>query len=231
MELKFDEKKHEYRVGKKKLTSVTRFVKQFFEKFDTKKIAKYCAKSRRTKGELNSKGKPINAWDIKKEWIATAQAGTDIHNEIESFINGTNISPLHTKTEQALAFLDDKYGFEFVSAEERIHSEDLGLAGTIDVIIAKPDSKKITLIDWKSNKKLRFSGTRRDINPINLVLPDCNFSHYTLQLSIYAYIMEKAYGLEIDELILVHLMEDSYKEYKIDYRKDLVEVMLEWQKK
>lgn len=42
-------------------------------------------------------------------------------------------------------------------------------------------------------------------HPLTEEFPDCNFIHYSLQLSIYKYILEKLYGMKITGCYLVIL--------------------------
>jgi len=72
-------------------------------------------------------------------------------------------------------------------------SEDgiIHLAGQIDLLVK--DGNDITLLDYKTNRELKMksgydSRTRKYSMmryPLNNVM-DCNFMHYTLQLSTYA---------------------------------------------
>ena len=64
-------------------------------------------------------------------------------------------------------------------------------------------------------------------------LEDCNFMHYTLQLSTYAWMVQKLNpNFFIKDLILVHFdHEDNQTVYHINYLKDEVEKMLRWYKR
>ena len=99
------------------------------------------------------------------------------------------------------------------------------ISGTIDVLLVKDNDAVI--IDWKSNrneikfesgyyKKDKATGEltslwipfkRYMIYPLDDI-EDCNGSHYTLQLSLYAALAE-LFGLVIKGLILFHIR-DSY---------------------
>ena len=65
--LKYYAKSHKYKIGRKELTSVTTFVKKFFNPFD-KKVAKYVAKKRRREGETK-----LTAYVVRREWKAKAE--------------------------------------------------------------------------------------------------------------------------------------------------------------
>ena len=223
-ELKFNEKKHQYTIDKKVLTSVTTFVKKFFKPFDVKQISKYCAKARRNKGEK------VTAYDVRREWKATAKEGTRIHELIEMYIMCENkkisVTQTNTKALVGADFFDDlmlKYPDYTPVAEERVYDEELGIAGTIDLVLYG-ENGEVVLVDWKTNKKIRTSGTKTSIG--TAVVKDCSLTHYTLQLSLYAYILERK-GFKPEKLSIAHLTEDGCNEVVMDYRKDLIELMIE----
>ncbi len=60
-------------------------------------------------------------------------------------------------------------------------------------------------------------------------LPDCNYWHYSLQLNVYRYILERYYGLTISDMYLVILHPDqpSYKRMRLNRMDEEVEAMIE----
>ena len=64
-------------------------------------------------------------------------------------------------------------------------------------------------------------------------LDDCNFMHYTMQLSTYAWMIQQLNpDFVIKDLILVHFdHNDNQIVYHLDYLKDEVERMLRFHKK
>ena len=56
---------------------------------------------------------------------------------------------------------------------------------------------------------------------------DCNFNHYSLQLSLYRYILEKFYGLKIRNQLIAHLKDDSVDAIVTPYMKDEIIAMLD----
>lgn len=60
-------------------------------------------------------------------------------------------------------------------------------------------------------------------------LPDTNYWHYTLQLNVYKWILEKYYGLEVADLYLVILHPDnsSYRRMRLNILEEEVEDMIE----
>ncbi len=60
-------------------------------------------------------------------------------------------------------------------------------------------------------------------------LPDTNYWHYTLQLNIYRWLLEKHYNLKISEMALVvlHPNNKSYVRYKLNKLVEEVDDMME----
>ena len=64
------------------------------------------------------------------------------------------------------------------------------------------------------------------IKPPSYDLMDCNYIHYSLQLSLYRYILEKYYGLKVEKLLMIHLLEYDYAEYQCDYlQSDIIQML------
>lgn len=121
--------------------------------------------------------------------------------------------------------------------EKRTYSYEHLVAGTIDCLLVK--GKQFIIVDWKTNKdELKFvSGYYKKVNgikttqwvdkkeylfkPINY-LENCKGVKYTLQLSLYAYILE-LWGLQCIGLVLYHIRMIP----KIDrHGKDYIETIL-----
>lgn len=188
---------------------------------------------------------------ILDEWDKTnresCDRGTKIHSEIEhSFYNHPKNISLQKfgiggkfECRKDYSDLDLDYG---VYPEYLIYYESpdhiLKLAGQIDLIIKQGND--IFLVDHKTNKKIDQKGwfdtkTKSSTKmkyPLNN-LDDCNFSHYTLQLSTYAWMLQQRHPeFVIKDLILNHY-DHSYNNtlYHCDYLKNDVERMLAYYKK
>lgn len=109
----------------------------------------------------------------------------------------------------------------------------LKVAGQVDLIIK--DGYDITILDWKTNRKIdqesyfdRGTKKRQMMKfPLDNI-QDCNFYHYTLQLSLYAYLLQKINPkFKIKKLVIVHFDHDGNEtEYQCDYLKEDVARML-----
>lgn len=110
-----------------------------------------------------------------------------------------------------------------IYAEIGVYDDTYGISGLIDILCLNHDTQEFIILDWKTNKApLRFdSGYFKkdeygllDLN--NWVAQDKTFNyplehladstgnHYTMQLSIYAYLVS-TWGYKLKKLILCHI--------------------------
>ena len=111
--------------------------------------------------------------------------------------------------------------------------EGLRIAGQADLIVK--NGNDISILDWKTNKEIKkrsFFNKAKKKNvtmkfPLNNI-EDCNYQHYTLQLSLYAYILQQLNPeFNIKELKIVHIARDGKQTvYDLQYRRDDVIRML-----
>lgn len=114
----------------------------------------------------------------------------------------------------------------------------LRVAGQIDLLIK--DGNDIIIADYKTNKEIKKHSyfDKNKFSRIMMKYPlnnieDCNFYHYSLQLSTYAYLLQQIKPeLNIKKLMLIHIdHDDKITEYTVDYLKNDVERMLKHYKK
>lgn len=187
----------------------------------------------------------LDMWD--EENRKSCERGTKIHEEIEhSFYDNPNDISLQKfglggkfECRKDYSELDLEYG---VYPEYLIYRESddgiLRIAGQVDLIVKQ--GNEITIIDHKTNKKIdQKSGfdtaTKSNAKmkfPLNNLM-DCNFYHYTLQLSTYAWILQKINpNFIIKDLILNHYDHKGNNTlYHCEYLKQDVEKMLYHYKK
>ncbi|MBR1453866.1 MAG: PD-(D/E)XK nuclease family protein, partial [Lachnospiraceae bacterium] len=100
--------------------------------------------------------------------------------------------------------------------EWHIFDMDLKIAGTIDLICR--NGSHFDIYDWKRSRKASPNETvwRNGINGLEHV-PDIGFYHYALQQNLYKYILEKNYGVNVDNMYIVvlHPMFGDYQKFKI----------------
>ncbi len=187
----------------------------------------------------------LDAWD--EENRKSCERGTRIHADLEnSFYNKNkdiDISKFEIggkfTCEKGRTELDMEYG---IYPEYLIHrvSPDgkLCLAGQIDLLVKK--GNKLIIGDYKTNKKIEMksffdSKTKKSVMmkyPLNNI-QDSNYWHYCLQLSTYAWMLQKYNPeFEIEDLVLIHFdHSDNMTVYHLPYLKDEVVKMLAFYKK
>nr|DAW84392.1 MAG TPA: Exonuclease V [Caudoviricetes sp.] len=187
--------------------------------------------------------------EILSEWDKankdSCERGTKIHAELENqyYKKPKNISlqkfGLGGKFECRKDYtnLDIENG---VYPEYLIYMEDgiLKVAGQIDLLIK--NGNDIYIVDYKTNKKIdQKSGfdttTKKNatmLYPLNNLM-DCNYMHYTMQLSTYAYMLQKLNPeFVIKQLIMVHYDHDGKETiYNLDYLKEEVSRLFTFHKK
>ena len=187
----------------------------------------------------------LDLWD--EENRKSCERGTKIHLDIENsfYTKAKDISlqkfGIGGKFECKKDYpeLDLQYGaypeyLIYYESDDKV----IRLAGQIDLIVKS--GNEIYLVDHKTNKKIEQksgynSSTRSSVKmkyPLNN-LPDCNFYHYTMQLSTYAWMLQKINpNFIIKDLILNHYDHNGKNTlYRCQYLKDEVEKMLYFHKK
>ena len=226
--------KDKWAIEKKSLLNTKKFDKVLLELHDI------------SENDFNREQQAIlDTWD--EENRKSCERGTKIHAELEnSFYNkkkDIDISKYHIggkfECKKDYYILDIENGVYPEYLISRV-SEDgkLRIAGQIDLLVKK--GNKITIGDWKTNKKIDIksffdskSKTSAKMKyPLNH-LDDCNYNHYTLQLSTYAWMIQKLNPeFEIEDLVLVHFdHNDNMTVYHLPYLKEEVIKMLSHFKK
>lgn len=182
----------------------------------------------------------LDEWDNENH--KSCERGTKIHADLENSFYSKKKDISLSKFEiggkfecrKDYAKLDLENGVYPEYLISRV-SEDgkLRIAGQIDLLVKK--GNKITIADWKTNKKIETksffnSKTKTSVKmkfPLNN-LDDVNYWHYTLQLSTYAWMVQKLNPeFEIEDLVLVHFDHaDNMTVYHLPYLKNEVIKML-----
>lgn len=226
--------KSDFDIEKKSLLNTKKFNKTILEAYDI------------DENLFNKEQQAIlDTWD--EENRRSCERGTKIHAELENsfYKKGKDIDLSKyqiggkfecRKDHTALDLENGVYPEYLIS---RVSDDGkLRIAGQIDLLIKK--GNKIIIGDWKTNKEIKMKSffdknTRSTVKmkfPLNH-LDDVNYWHYTLQLSTYAWMIQKLNPeFEIEDLVLVHFdHNDNMTVYHLEYLKDEVERMLAFYKK
>jgi hypothetical protein len=214
--IKFYPEPHIYTIDNTPIPSVSTIISKFFPEFDA-----FTAAGRL--GPTNPLfGLPVHEivemWDQKGK--EAANHGTFLHKQIENYYLG---KPYQRVQEFAHfeQFVSEHRNLNPFRTEWRIFDEHYHIAGTIDLVSKTRDGFEI--YDWKRSKKVvnPVSGEPIEFNQWGTGigslahLDDTSFNKYSLQQSIYKYILEENYGIVVSRMFLVVLYPEYGQYYKV----------------
>lgn len=221
-----------FKIEKKRLLDTKKFDKSYYLKTYNLDETKFNS----TQQDI------LDKWQLENS--KSCERGTAIHAGIEQGFLDSGICELQKyglggkfNVRAGDVPLDEEKG---VYPEYLIHVDDgdLHLAGQIDLLIK--DGEDIYIYDWKTNKEIKTKSAfdTKTKSTIKMKYPlgdidDCNFSHYTLQLSMYAWMIQfNNPDLSIKRLKLVHFDHNNNRtEYEVEYKKSTVERLIRYWKK
>jgi len=234
--IQFFEEGHKYIVDLEpdtKYTSVTTWIHEHFDKFDSDKVIEKMISGPGWKKGHKYWG--MTPDQIKAQWNSNKDsvsgAGTDLHYEIECFNNnkrfrfeytnadlfdfynaneGENLPNKPLEWQYFINFIKDHPYLRPYRTEWTVYNEDIKISGSIDMVYQNPDDT-LSIYDWKRSKGITRINTfnKFALTPCICHLPDSNFWHYALQLNMYKYILESKYNKTVKELYLVRLHPDA----------------------
>ncbi len=253
--IKFYQKGHKYTITtdiKSKYTSVTTWNHSHFPKFDADSIIANMMKGKNWNPDNKYWG--MTPEQIKASWntnsSSVATAGTNLHYEIECFMNNKvlqfdythkellNEYNLMKKSDNAeewdffINFVKDFPDLKPYRTEWMIYHEDVKLAGSIDMVYENPDGT-LSIYDWKRSKEINPNNNFGKFALTDGIthIPDTNYWHYALQLNTYKTILEQKYGKIIKDLYLVRIHpsnpKKTYDLIKLPILKEEMELLFE----
>jgi len=223
MDIKFDPVKHIYTnvYTGEEYTSVTRFLNQFKPKFDDVSAA-----TRVSLREGSSVQDVLSRW--KDENKKSQEYGTNIHQVLEKFMTEGECEPENTtlcKAFKKIFNLRKKDGLEI---EKLTFLHDYKLAGTADII--SPEGAYFDVFDMKTNKKFNYSSKYDEYMLYPLThLPACEFTLYSLQISLYAYAYHTMTGRKFRKAAIFYWDRDTetFSSIPVMYMKREIEHLLQ----
>ena len=225
--LSFDPAEHIYLYdGRIQLTAVSNVVNQFFKKFDSIEISEKVARR-----DGISQCEVLEEWDYKGQ--ESREIGTFLHAQIESLLSDKQISMstrflyngeyIKVKKEvfinKEISYLKNFLKENSITpfrVEWHIFDLELNIAGTIDLLCRK--GNRFEIFDWKRSSKASPNEPvwQYGVNGLEKVA-DISFYHYALQQNLYKYILEKNYGIVVENMYIVvlHPAFSNYQLYKI----------------
>jgi hypothetical protein len=241
--IRFEDEGHLYIVdGDASYKSVTTVVSDFHEHFN----ANEAIRKMRLSGKKFQPGEAyynMTDAEIKKLWkengIKASTAGTLMHFNIECFYNRNPFE--HPDLPELNLFL--KYEEEHVKplglvpfrTEWYIFDKEVRIAGSVDMIYRREGGpeNEIYIYDWKRvnplSKENSFSNMKEPFDRF----PDCKYCHYSVQLNIYCYILEKCYGMKVMgmALVVLHELNDNWIVEPVGRLDEDIHLVMETRKK
>lgn len=210
-------------------TSVTTFIGAYKKPFDKDKWSKHVANR-----DGLSQEEVLNKWS---QITTTSQNwGTNVHLIMENYIKYKKIEKGYedfidsfVKKTKGVILPDSD-----ILSEELLYSHEHKLAGTADLIVVSGNIFHV--LDFKTNKKFNYINKYNEYfyEPIDH-LPQCEFTTYTIQLSIYAWMYEQLTKKKCSGLKVFYLRDFNdkifWQEIPMLYAKDTVNTLLEDRKK
>lgn len=239
MTVKFIEENHEYvtisESMRKDWISVTSLISALKQPFDAKGTAKKVSKNKKSKWYGKTPEEIERIW--KNEADRSTELGHFYHTQREEdlkwiadiILDGTKLdiyNPIYNEEGHKIAISQNL--IPGLYPEHLVYLESVGVIGQIDKLIIP--SGYIDIDDYKTNKEIKMSSFKNYEgipvmmkNPVSH-LEDCNFNHYALQLSMYAYMVNKHNpNLKVRNLRIVHVLfeedhldDNGYPVYKKD---------------
>ncbi len=228
--IKFYSEKHIYSIDGVPAFSASTIISRFFPEFDAWGKARALRPSNPLFGyEVNE---IVQIW--KERGLEAASLGTFLHEQIEKFY----LNQEYVETEefyQFKNFVENHPDIEPYRSEWRIFDDNIGVAGTIDLIVKSEQG--FDIYDWKRSKKIinPFEGKPIEIDTWGKVgigklnhIDDTSYNRYCLQQSLYKYILEQNYGIEVNNMFLIVMNPeyDNYYKVSVPYLRNEIEHIL-----
>jgi len=183
----FTEADHRYTDDRGELyKSVSTLVHEYAQPFDAKSTA----------ARMESQGRGdatalIESWDATRD--EACEYGTRVHETAEAALRN-DPPPRKPRDEKERRAFQAVWKFckeqiltrlQVLSIEQILFNPRYYICGTADLLCRRPDGS-LLILDWKTNREIKREGFKGVMmrDPVSH-LPDCNLSHYSLQLNIY----------------------------------------------
>ncbi len=214
------------------LISCTTFIKKFQQEFKKEYWLKKKAKEYQISPEQlddqwsrdSNTGKTRGT--LLHKFLENLWCGKEYPIEYPKFIHTLNSLEFITfhKTFERLKgfaenFVQDYSHLVPVKLEVVLGDSDLGIAGQCDVLFWDTEKECLVLADYKSDKRIDIANQYQNMKKPLTHLSDCNYNKYTVQLSVYRYLIEKNTDLKIGYNMIVWFQakNDNYEVIEVPY--------------
>lgn len=246
--IQFDESGHVYKVfcednnGDTKLKfkpiSVTTLIHKYQKPFDVESNSLRVAQR-----------EGVSQDEIKKRWRTqnreACNYGSKMHSVVERIFNGEFVDDTNFNINEKVVLAQINKVVEKMKtkpydweSEKIVFDPSINVAGTVDLLGKNKDTGDYIIIDWKTNKRIRFENEYGEnfLSPID-ELPDCEFNIYGLQLSMYEKILKDGGFIpkeaNVKKFICHFHSEDGVHFHEVDNRfvEPMNKMLADWKKK
>ena len=208
--------------------STTRFIEKFKNKFDP------IAQSEKSSRNRKSKWFGIAPEKIREIWEAETQRSVDTgsfyHEQRESDTLSHDtidrcgvaipiVKPIYNGD---VKYAPEQRLVEGIYPEHFMYLKSAGICGQADRVEVVKST--VDIIDYKTGKEIRMEGFKKWDGTVDKMmfplqhLDDCNFNHYSLQLSLYMHmILKHNPGLKPGKLVLHHVIFEKERDDEYGY--------------
>ena len=185
--------------------------------------------------EVHTYARALTDTEIAEGWSRkgriASHRGTEAHYLAECYFNGLPVRWWEPEMRVLFAFVRDHMlprGIVAHRTEMEIVCADADVAGSIDLIAWDAAAGLYHIVDHKRSDKLQ-----RDLRGFGKMggefahLDSCKGAGYALQTSIYQYILEREYGMDIGDRVLLSLHPDVPFCTSVPYMRAEVEYVME----
>lgn len=211
--------------GKRVGISTTGLISQYEQEFDSESTSLMVAQKRGiTQSQVLEEWRAENLHSTIKgsmvhEFAQSLWEGKEYKFDFSNIPQEIDVDRLKKDIEklipQAINFYNDyKDMYELIGCEIYLGDEDYDECGATDQILYNKYTGGIAIIDYKTNKEIKRESYRHKKMLIPLQkYDDCNYIHYSIQLSGYKFKFEKNTKLKVDETFIVYfnINADNYE--------------------
>ncbi len=224
-QISFNPTYHTYTLDGKRLKNVTSLVNEVKVPFDREGISARQAKEKGVPQEFI-----LDEWE--ENGRIAREKGSKTHHYILQRLTGAMDDDPILALNETIPEMDsfDRFwqkaqaNMEADQVEWVVGDVELGIAGTIDLVLFHRGTGLYHLFDWKTGKFEYRSEWNRFMLPPFDHLDDCHLNHYSLQLSLYKLILQRNTDITLGDSYIVHLTDD----YQIAKAIDLTEQAEAW---
>lgn len=214
-------------------TSVSKVLGTIKEKFDENGQITYAT----------AKSRGVSREQVQAEWAGKGKEatdhGTNIHEALERYEKTAKINAQDEHLRPMLMAVNAEYkDYYRVHSEMALYDEEYEIAGTSDHVLETTRHKNsiIDIDDYKTNisKGIYYTNPYKKylLRPFNHVM-ESNYYLYSLQVSSYAFMVEKLTGRKIGRLSIVFISPNNplaYKRIPCAYLKNDVKILFDYHK-